>query len=313
MSSIPSSETVRGPFERVATPEEAVDRLARLYDEATQALRGAVERFLKEGEPPSAATRSLFRYPELRLTYEPNGAAPSNARAYAKFSEAGPLHDDGHAAGGFPRLSARAARAAGLGIRRDRSRSASAAQEIPYPYVIESGDELTRGGADAAGLARYFPAPSLATIGDETADGEFVHGDERPLALFDAPRVDYSLRRLVHYTGSDWRAMQPWVLLTNYHRYVDQFVQWGLKQLHSRIEGVDKVILPGNVVIDRSLSPRGGGTQRDGGGVASLPDARLSSRARRRARRQPRQYRRRAGQRQEHHRSYRGAAARIAG
>ena len=99
-----------------------------------------------------------------------------------------------------------------------------------------------------------FPSPSLATIGDETADGEFVHGDERPLALFDAPRVDYSLRRLVHYTGSDWRAMQPWVLLTNYHRYVDQFVQWGLKQLHSG-EGVDKVILPGNVVIDRSLSP----------------------------------------------------------
>ncbi len=96
--------------------------------------------------------------------------------------------------------------------------------------------------------------PSLATIGDETADGEFDFGPERPLALFDAPRVDYSLRRLVHYTGSDWRAMQPWVLLTNYHRYVDQFVQWGLKQLHAGT-GVEKVILPGNVVIDSSISP----------------------------------------------------------
>ena len=58
----------------------------------------------------------------------------------------------------------------------------------------------------------------------------------------------------MHYTGSDWRAMQPWVLLTNYHRYVDQFVQWGLQQLHAG-EGVEKVILPGNVVIDPSLSP----------------------------------------------------------
>ena len=120
--------------------------------------------------------------------------------------------------------------------------------------MIESGDELTRGGADAVELARYFPSPSLATIGDETADGEFVHDHERPLALFDAPRVDYSLRRLVHYTGSDWRAMQPWVLLTNYHRYVDQFVQWGLKQLHAD-PAVEKVILPGNVAIDRSLTP----------------------------------------------------------
>jgi len=64
----PSIDNVRGPFERVATPNEAVDRLVRLYSEATQALHGAVDRFLKEGEPPSAATRALFRYPELRLT-----------------------------------------------------------------------------------------------------------------------------------------------------------------------------------------------------------------------------------------------------
>ena len=70
-------------------PSEAVDRLARLYDEATQALRGAVERFLKDGEPPSTATRALFRYPELRLTYAPNGPALSSPRAFAKFSEPG--------------------------------------------------------------------------------------------------------------------------------------------------------------------------------------------------------------------------------
>ncbi len=252
MAPIPSSESARGPFEQVRTPSEAVDRLAQLYSEATQALRSAVERYLKDGEPPSTATRSLFRYPELRLTYKPNGAAPPNARAYAKFSEPGlyttavtqPEDFRAYLLEQLEPLASEYGALIEVGV---------GAQEIPYPYVIESGDELTRGGADAAGLARYFPSPSLATIGDETADGEFVHGDERPLALFDAPRVDYSLRRLVHYTGSDWRAMQPWVLLTNYHRYVDQFFQWGLEQLHSG-EGVEKVILPGNVVIDRSLS-----------------------------------------------------------
>ena len=67
------------------------------------------------------------------------------------------------------------------------------------------------------------------------------------------PGSTIHLRRLVHYTGSDWRAMQPWVLLTNYHRYVDQFVQWGLNRLHAD-EGVEKVVMPGNVVVDRSLS-----------------------------------------------------------
>jgi AMP nucleosidase len=250
----PSIDSIKGPFERVATPSEAVDRLVRLYDEATQALHGAVDRFLKEGEPPSAATRALFRYPELRLTYTPNGPALSNARAFAKFSEAGvytttvtqPADFRAYLLEQLEPLVTEYGAAIDVGV---------GAQEIPYPYVIESGDELTRGGgADAAELARFFPVPSLATIGDETADGEFDFGPERPLALFDAPRVDYSLRRLVHYTGSDWRAMQPWVLLTNYHRYVDQFVQWGLQQLHAGT-GVEKVILPGNLVIDSSISP----------------------------------------------------------
>ena len=89
MATIPSDETAKGPFIRVATPAKAVDRLARLYDEATQALRSSVERFLKTGEPPSAARRSLFRYPELRLIYEPSVPPPSTPRAYAKFTEPG--------------------------------------------------------------------------------------------------------------------------------------------------------------------------------------------------------------------------------
>ena len=308
----PSIDNVRGPFERVASPEEAVDRLVRLYDEATQALHGAVERFLKEGEPPSSATRALFRYPELRLIYAPTGPALSSPRAFAKFSEPGvyattvtqPADFRAYLLEQLEPLVSEYGATIEVGV---------GAQEIPYPYVIESGDELTSGGgADPAELARFFPVPSLATIGDETADGEFDFGPERPLALFDAPRVDYSLRRLVHYTGSDWRAMQPWVLLTNYHRYVDQFVQWGLKQLHAGA-GVEKVILPGNVVIDSSIPPAEAEARAARGRLASLPDARLSLRARRRAGDQSRQHRRRALERQDHHRPYRGVAGRIAG
>src|SRR5262249_10645197 len=86
---VQSLDNVREPFERMASPREAVDRLARLYDEATDALRGAVERFLKEGEPPSPATRALFRYPELRMIYAPTSPALSSPRAFAKFSEPG--------------------------------------------------------------------------------------------------------------------------------------------------------------------------------------------------------------------------------
>ncbi len=236
------------------TPAEAVDQLVLRYNAAVGALRGAVERFLQTGAPPSDEEREKFRYPRLRVTYRTEGAPPSNARAFAKFSAPGvysttvtqPAEFRAYLLEQLEPLVEEFGAEIEVGV---------GAQEIAYPYVFETGDELGRGGATAADLARYFPTPSLSVIGDEIADGHFDirPGVERPLALYDAARVDYSLRRLVHYTGSDWRAMQPWVLLTNYHRYVDQFVRWGLEQLRADAD-VAKLVLPGNVEIDASVS-----------------------------------------------------------
>jgi AMP nucleosidase len=65
-------------------------------------------------------------------------------------------------------------------------------------------------------------------------------------------RVDYSLKRLQHYTGTHWRDVQPWVLLTNYHRYVDQFIAWGIRQLN--VEGpYESLHLPGGGTILRGM------------------------------------------------------------
>jgi AMP nucleosidase len=128
----------------------------------------------------------------------------------------------------------------------------TSAQDIPYPYVVDHGDELSGRGVTAAELARFFPVPLLAAVGDEIADGlwEDQPGMPRPLALFDAVRVDFSLKRLTHYIGTDWRAVQPWILLTNYHRYVDQFVRWALAQLQGDSR-FTRLVLPENVVIER--------------------------------------------------------------
>ncbi|HEY1942501.1 MAG TPA: AMP nucleosidase [Roseiarcus sp.] len=243
-----------GCFESVSTPTEAVDRLADLYSKATASLRAAVERFLRDGTTPTEEVRATFRYPELRVSYDPEGVPPSSPRAFAKFTEAGVYSTTVTQPDEFRPylLEQLEPLVREFGARIDVG---VGEQEIPYPYVFESGDELGRGGATASELARFFPVPSLAEVGDEVADGAFEirTGIERPIALFDAARTDYSLRRLVHYTGSDWRAMQPWVLLTNYHRYVDQFVRWGLEQL--RQGAVKKIVLPGNITLDSSLSP----------------------------------------------------------
>jgi len=131
-------------------------------------------------------------------------------------------------------------------------------QEVPYPYALEGvGDELSHGTVSAAELARHFPTPLLSAVGDEVADGtwQFVPGQPRPLALFDAVRVDFSLRRLVHYTGTDWRTIQPWILLTNYHRYVDQFVQWALAELAVPDGPYDRLVLPGGGCVRRGDDP----------------------------------------------------------
>jgi AMP nucleosidase len=130
-------------------------------------------------------------------------------------------------------------------------------QEMPYPYVLDSGDELANSDASPAELARYFPTPLLSAVGDEVADGLWTSADGQalPLALFDAVRVDYSLRRLLHYTGTDWRHIQPWILLTNYQRYIDQFVRWGLDQLADAASPYDRLIAPGGIVASRDDNP----------------------------------------------------------
>jgi AMP nucleosidase len=54
-------------------------------------------------------------------------------------------------------------------------------------------------------LRDLFDLPDLGAMDDGIANGTFVAapGQPRPLSLFTAPRVDYSLHRLRHYTGTD--------------------------------------------------------------------------------------------------------------
>ncbi len=247
------SEELR-PIETMESPEAAVDRLSLLHAGATQALQDALARFLKEGLPPDMGTRLKFRYPELRLTYRPDGPMPRLKRATAKFQAPGTYATTITQPDDFRPYLLEQLRPLvhdyGAAIEVGMS-----AQEIPYPYVVEPGADLGSSGVSAGDLARYFPVPLLSTVGDEIADGLWASADPdepRPLALFDAVRIDFSLRRLVHYTGSDWRRVQPWILLTNYHRYVDQFVRVGLDTLARGIGGFERLVLPGGIVVERN-------------------------------------------------------------
>jgi AMP nucleosidase len=239
-------------FETAATPESAIDRLETLYRAARRALRHDLNRFFETGQAPSAEERARYRYPLLRVTYQ--AAVPSvvrTRRGYAKFAVPGVHQTTVTQPAEFRAYLLDQLRPLvdeyGATIETGVSR-----QEIPYPYALDGGDELGRGDVTASELARHFPTPLLSLVGDEIADGTFdlVEGEPRPLALFDAVRVDYSLRRLVHYTGTDWRAFQSWILLTNYHRYVDQFVRSSLAEIEAGT--AEALVTPGGIRIDRA-------------------------------------------------------------
>jgi AMP nucleosidase len=234
------------------SPEQALNRLEALHAAATYAVRHALDRFVRTGVPPTPEERACFRYPELRLFWDPRGPVPFTRRAWAKFQVPGAYMTTVTQPAFFRRylleqlqpLVEEYGATVEVGV---------SDQEVPYPYVLEPEDEVVAGGASAADLARYFPTPMLSTVGDEVADGLWVFADgrPRPLALFDAVRVDYSLRRLVHYTGTDWRTIQRWILLTNYQRYVDQFVQWGLGELAKPDSPYEQLVMPGGGIVRR--------------------------------------------------------------
>jgi AMP nucleosidase len=238
------------------SPDQAVDRLEAMHEAAMQAQREALTRFSDGGAPPSSGERLRFHYPELRLTWAPEGPIPVTRRAWGKFQAPGVYATTVTQPGFFRRYLLDQLRplvaeyGASIEVR-------VSDQEIPYPYVLDRGDELAHGDISPAELARHFPTPLLSAVGDEVADGLWTsaEGQPLPLALFDAVRVDYSLRRLLHYTGSDWRAIQPWILLTNYQRYVDQFVRWGLDELANPAGPYECLIAPGGIIARRGEDP----------------------------------------------------------
>jgi AMP nucleosidase len=105
-----------------------------------------------------------------------------------------------------------------------------------------------------------FDTPDLAAMDDAIANGTLQRhpGTPEPLALFRAARVDYSLHRLFHYTGTDPEHFQNFVIFTNYQFYVDAFGRLGHGHMASGRTGADAFVEPGNV-IERNAR-LGGGT-----------------------------------------------------
>ncbi|MCK0128146.1 AMP nucleosidase [Erythrobacter sp. F6033] len=210
-----------------------IEQLQQVYSEAVSTLRADVIAFGKDGTIPPSRKRTdgSYAYPQLTLHYSGVGEPLDRSRAFGRLEMPGTYTTTVTRPDLFaPYLSEQLELiSAEYEIEVEVGKSK---QEIPFPYVLDGAAGAAMVGIAPTDIAQHFPSTDLALIGDELADGiEFDENEDMPLSLFDGLRTDYSLARLAHYTGTRVEDFQDFILFTNYHRYVDEFVNWGAQQI----------------------------------------------------------------------------------
>ncbi len=228
-----------------------VAALDTLFTASVSRLQHAVEAYVTHGTIPSPEARhdGSFAYPEIRLHYAGEEGKAQAGRSFGRLASAGDYAISVTRPALFADYLAEQIDIliANYGVRVE---AVAGRQEIPYPYVLDASHGQDMDGIQSRDLARWFPTTDLAHIGDEIADGLILDDGQgnQPLALFDGLRTDFSLARLRHYTGTPPEHVQRYVLFTNYHRYVDEFVRWGCAQLGNG-SGYTALSAPGGVVV----------------------------------------------------------------
>jgi AMP nucleosidase len=246
-------------------PDAALEAVARIYAAATASVRGRFDAFadgIRDGAPPPAF------YPYVGIDVP---AAALNIDARVAY---GVALDPGSYGGTLTRPDLFAA------YYREQFRLLAAhhgveilvgvsARRIPLPFVVERAVAgITE--ADVRALQQVFALPDLSVIDDGIANGTHraPPGHARPLALFAAERVDYSLQRLRHYTATDPADIQRFILLTNYQRYVDSFRVLAREKLADPASGYASLVEPGGATTRRGAD---GDLETEGSAPAHLP------------------------------------------
>jgi AMP nucleosidase len=235
-------------------PSAALAQVRAIYDDSIRFLRESLQHFV-EGETPTERVRAC--YPYVRVQTE------TVARADSRLSfgfVAGP--------GAFettltrPDLFGRYYEEQFRLLLKNHGQQLMqievglSAQPIPIHFSFAEHDHIEGSlSAERRLLMRdVFDLPNLAAMDDGIANGtyEAPPGEAQPLSLFTAPRVDYSLQRLRHYTGTSPEHFQKFVLFTNYQFYIDEFVRLGHELMASPDnDGYVAFVEPGNLVTRR--------------------------------------------------------------
>ena len=232
------------------TVESALAQVQAIYSEQINFLRAAMQRFVA-GETPAAPYRAC--YPFVRMHTR------TVARADSKLAY-GFVEGPGH----YETTLTRPDLFAHYYLEQFRLlihnhgvelEVGTSSQPIPIHFSFADNDHIEgQLSAERRLLMRdVFDLPDLHAMDDGIANGtwEPSAGEPNPLSLFTAPRVDYSLQRLRHYTGTLPEWFQNFVLFTNYQFYIDEFIRLGRAEMEKADSEYIAFIEPGNVVTRR--------------------------------------------------------------
>ena len=246
-----STENIRlaqaHPLEAFTDAEKAVARLIEIFEANTAFLRSHFQN-LVSGKPADCRVRAV--YPQVQIVTHSHGRLDSRL-AYGFVSGPGT-----HAATITRPDLFRFYLESQLKLIMDNHSVpvlvGDSDMPIPLHFAFYDGTHV-EGGAAAAHLeqplADVFDLPDLSVMDDAIANGTYDPADGvMPLASFTAPRIDYSLHRLQHYTATRAEHFQNYVLFTNYQFYIDEFCRMSREFLADPDSGYDSFVEPGNLV-----------------------------------------------------------------
>ena len=238
---------IGGTAEEFTDAKAAVQRISDIYQTSAGQIRDRFKRFAdgnRTGDPTTGAC-----YPMLRLSVNADQLVYDGRPSWGTIAYAGSysstLTRPDIFSSYYEAQIERLMRYHGVPVT-----VAMSDRPIPLPFVLEEAT-ANIDVADLRALSAVFALPDLAKIDDAVANGTArtaEHADA-PLSLFTAERVDLALQRLHHYTGTDPRHFQRFVLFTNYQRYVDAFIAHGHDVMSKKgVGGYTAFVEPG---VDR--------------------------------------------------------------
>ena len=232
-------------------PMEALAYIRLLYQESVETLRTALAAFAA-GNSPAGRTRAFYPYVRIRTE---SASRPDSRRSFGFVAGPGSYETTLTRPELFGSYFSEQLR---LLIKNHAVSLEVGLSRQPIPIHFALSDEVVLDASFDEGLGGalgdHFDLPDLAAIDDTIANGSADGSPDEPraLALFTAPRVDYSLHRLRHYTGTSPGHFQNFVLFTNYQFYIDEFIRIGrervLTQGPSGPEDYVAFVEPGNTI-----------------------------------------------------------------